>query len=249
MTIAPADVRTPEEAAQRLEAVLLRQLIASSGVFKGGGLAGGHLRADMFVEALADAVAKGGGLGIAGLLERSLGPRDGADGPAEQPGVGGLRASPVRPGLPGAGEGAARVTSGFGPRLDPLEGERRYHTGVDLAVPSGTPVKAVLDGVVKSAGSRGGYGEAVEIQHPDGLSTLYAHNAQLLVRPGETVRAGQPVALSGQSGRATGPHVHFEVRRDDRPVDPQRALNAYGVRAEHTVAGRPRVPPKEGGTP
>jgi murein DD-endopeptidase MepM/ murein hydrolase activator NlpD len=78
----------------------------------------------------------------------------------------------------------------------------------------------------------------VEIDHGGGLSTLYAHASQLAVKAGDVVDAGQEVARVGQTGRATGPHLHFEVRVEGRPVDPTRALNAYGIRAENTIGGR-----------
>jgi murein DD-endopeptidase MepM/ murein hydrolase activator NlpD len=245
-----ADARSIEEAARKLEAVLLRQLIASSGVFKGGEAAGGRIRSDMFVEALSDAVANAGGIGIARMLEQSLeatgaGGREGvlSEGPAERPApaMGLLRAgsTPLAP-LTGP------VTSGFGRRVDPIDGDVRFHTGVDLAAPAGTPVHAVLPGVVRSVGQRGGYGQAVEVDHGGGLTTLYAHNSHLIVEPGQKVEGGQELALSGATGRATGAHLHLEVRKDGRPVEPRRALNAYGIRAEHSVAGKPHPPLKEG---
>ncbi len=111
-----------------------------------------------------------------------------------------------------------RITSGFGPRNIPgLEG---FHAGVDIAVPEGTPVMASADGVVVAAGEHGDYGMTVRISHGAGMETLYGHNSLLLVEPGERVRAGQVIALSGNTGHSTGPHLHFEVRIDGRPVDP-----------------------------
>jgi hypothetical protein len=110
------------------------------------------------------------------------------------------------------------ITSAFGPRNAPgLEG---FHTGIDIAVPEGSPVTATADGVVSSAGEEGGYGLAVHIDHGAGVETLYGHNSMLLVSPGQRVRAGQVIALSGNTGHSTGPHLHFEVRIDGRPVDP-----------------------------
>jgi murein DD-endopeptidase MepM/ murein hydrolase activator NlpD len=96
------------------------------------------------------------------------------------------------------------------------------------------------DGVVKTAGQRGGYGNAVEIDHGQGMTTLYAHASELLVTPGEKVSEGQVIGLAGMTGRATGPHLHFEVRVNDRPVDPARALNRYRERVEDSIAVKPR---------
>jgi murein DD-endopeptidase MepM/ murein hydrolase activator NlpD len=111
------------------------------------------------------------------------------------------------------------VSSPFGPR------DGRAHDGIDLALPSGTPVRAACDGVVAYAGERlRGYGRLVLVRHNDGLMTIYAHNALLRVREGERVARGQVLALSGQSGRATAPHLHFEVRRGTRPTDPLEYL-------------------------
>jgi murein DD-endopeptidase MepM/ murein hydrolase activator NlpD len=103
---------------------------------------------------------------------------------------------------------------------------------VDVAAAEGTPVQAALGGVVIAAGERGGYGQAVEIDHGDGTTSLYAHASELLVAVGQRVETGQPIARVGRSGRATGAHLHFEVRQGARPVDPSRALKQYGHRAD-----------------
>ncbi len=103
------------------------------------------------------------------------------------------------------------VTSQVGWRLDPFgSGRRLFHRGIDIAVPVGTPVRAVRPGRVVLAGEHGGYGIAVVLEHADASRTLYGHNALANVRPGELVTAGTVIALSGNSGRSTGPHVHFE---------------------------------------
>jgi murein DD-endopeptidase MepM/ murein hydrolase activator NlpD len=124
------------------------------------------------------------------------------------------------------------VTSAFGLRADPFTHGEAFHAGVDLAAAEGEPVHAVLGGVVKAAGERGGYGQAVEIDHGDGVSTIYAHASELLVRPGDRVTPGQPIARVGHSGRATGDHLHLEVRVNGRPVEPGRALKVYARRAD-----------------
>ena len=117
------------------------------------------------------------------------------------------------------------VTSEFGNRRDPFTGERRGHTGMDLAVPTGTSVRAALPGTVTvSAYNRGGYGYYVMIDHGDGLATLYGHCSQLLARVGQTVEAGDVIALSGSTGRSTGPHLHFEVRINGERTNPRSYL-------------------------
>jgi len=112
-----------------------------------------------------------------------------------------------------------RVTSQFGSRWG------RHHEGIDLSAPIGTPVVAADGGeVVYSGNTVRGYGNMIVLKHLDGLMTVYAHNSVLLVKVGAVVRAGDRIALSGQSGHATGPHVHFEVRRAEVPRDPLQFL-------------------------
>ncbi len=110
------------------------------------------------------------------------------------------------------------VTSGFGTRWG------RMHEGIDIAVPSGTPVHAAAAGTVVYSGTLGGYGNIVVIDHGNGLSTSYAHNSSLNVAQGAYVGVGSVIALSGNTGHSTGPHVHFEVRVNGAPVDPTRYL-------------------------
>lgn len=111
------------------------------------------------------------------------------------------------------------VTSGVGLRLDPFgSGKRVFHRGIDIAVPVGTPVRAVRDGRVVFAAVRSGYGSTVIVEHANGDRTLYGHNSLLRVHPGDLVESGTVVAFSGNSGRSTGPHVHFEQIPGGRPV-------------------------------
>jgi murein DD-endopeptidase MepM/ murein hydrolase activator NlpD len=112
------------------------------------------------------------------------------------------------------------IVSGYGPRLHPVYGVVKLHTGLDIDANLGDPVHAAAAGVVVSAGWQGGYGNAVIIDHGDGLSTLYGHMEQLDVQVGQRVGAGSTIGLAGQTGVATGPHVHFEVRIDGAHVDP-----------------------------
>ena len=119
----------------------------------------------------------------------------------------------------------SRVTSEFGYRKDPFTGETRGHTGIDIAVPTGTPVRAALPGVVTTATyNAGGYGYYVMIDHGNGMVTLYAHCSKLLARVGSTVEVGDIVSLSGSTGRSTGPHLHFEVRVNGQRVNPRAYL-------------------------
>src|SRR5262245_36045202 len=104
-----------------------------------------------------------------------------------------------------------RVSSPVGWRRDPVTGEQRFHKGTDVAAAYGTEVKAVADGVVVESRSKGGYGNAVVIKTDDGRTMLYGHNQANLVRVGDRVRRGDIIAQVGATGRATGPHVHFEV--------------------------------------
>lgn len=106
------------------------------------------------------------------------------------------------------------LTSVFGPR------HGAFHSGIDLAAPEGTPIKAVLGGTVTYTGWLGGYGQAVIIRHGQGMETLYAHNSKILVREGQSVTAGQEVSLMGQTGNATGPNLHLEIRVDGQARDP-----------------------------
>lgn len=117
------------------------------------------------------------------------------------------------------------VTSEFGYRKDPFTGQTKGHSGMDLAVPTGTSVRAALPGTVTvSSYNQGSYGYYVMIDHGDGLSTLYGHCSQLLAQVGQTVEAGDVIALSGSTGRSTGPHLHFEVRINGERTDPRSYL-------------------------
>jgi murein DD-endopeptidase MepM/ murein hydrolase activator NlpD len=242
------------EASQALEATLVKELLQSSGAFKGTDAAGSSLNADMFMGVLADAVSKGKGLGIGAMIARSLEKAGDDEGDGVRD-LNGRQALPLdklprpldkaphetapapahpQPLPAGSGFGQNHLSSSFGERIHPIDGSRHFHTGVDVRAAAGTPILAAAGGVVKRAGERGGYGNAVEIDHGNGLTTLYAHAQQLSVQPGDTIAEGQALGLVGQTGKATGPHLHFEVRVQGKPIDPRRALNAYGIRAEVT---------------
>jgi len=112
------------------------------------------------------------------------------------------------------------ISSHFGQRTDPFSGQLAMHDGIDFAGKEGSNVIAVAGGVITWTGTRSGYGEMVEISHGDGFVTRYAHNKENLVEPGDIVTKGQTIALMGSSGRSTGAHVHYEVYKHGRPVDP-----------------------------
>lgn len=120
------------------------------------------------------------------------------------------------------------LSSKFGRRVDPFTGHDAFHAGVDFVGAAGDPVLAVAAGVVSYAGPGGGYGQLVEVTHGQGLVTRYAHNQQVLVAQGATVRQGETIAVLGSTGRSTGPHVHFEVLQNGSPVDPLRFMRRIG---------------------
>jgi murein DD-endopeptidase MepM/ murein hydrolase activator NlpD len=121
---------------------------------------------------------------------------------------------------------SAETTSNFGPRRDPFLGRMAYHSGIDFREAHGAPVRATGAGRVASSGSNGGYGLMVEIDHGGGMTTRYAHLSALLVKEGQFIPAGAVIGRLGSTGRSTGPHLHYEVRIDDEPVDPMRFLRA-----------------------
>jgi murein DD-endopeptidase MepM/ murein hydrolase activator NlpD len=117
------------------------------------------------------------------------------------------------------------VTSPFGSRISPITGKMQFHEGMDIAAPIGTPVVAPADGVVIKAGFEAGYGDMVELSHGYGLKTVFGHNSRLNVKPGQHVQRGDIIAYVGDTGSSTGPHLHYEVRLNSLPVNPDRYLN------------------------
>ncbi|MFO0334256.1 MAG: M23 family metallopeptidase [Pseudomonadota bacterium] len=128
------------------------------------------------------------------------------------------------------------ISSPFGMRVDPFSGRTAFHAGVDFAGPPGSTVVSVATGVVSFAGEKMGYGNMVEVNHGNGYVTRYAHNARNLVKAGDTVQKGDPLSTIGSTGRSTGPHLHFEVLRDGRQVDPMSFINRNA--APPLMAGR-----------
>lgn len=117
------------------------------------------------------------------------------------------------------------ISSYYGWRIHPIRKKKQFHTGIDIAVPQGTPIYAAKTGEVIYSGWADGYGYLVIINHNDNSQTYYAHNLDLLVKKGDTVRQGKIISLSGTTGVSTGPHLHFEIRKNGRHLDPLQKLN------------------------
>jgi murein DD-endopeptidase MepM/ murein hydrolase activator NlpD len=140
--------------------------------------------------------------------------------------------SDLRDNLPVPG----RITSPVGMRNDPIDGVLRLHNGVDIAVATGTPVKPVAAGTIFYSGNRSGYGNMVIVEHLDGMRTVYAHNSVNLVTTGQQIERDSTIALSGSTGRSTGPHLHFEAWKDDTNIT--SAVLGYGDGEQFSVASR-----------
>lgn len=122
--------------------------------------------------------------------------------------------------------GAARMSSGYGTRLDPFNGRLAMHTGQDFAGPRGARILAAADGVVKDTGWQTGYGKTVDVEHGYGFMTKYGHLSEILVKEGQHVKKGQVIAVQGSTGRSTGPHLHYEVRYHNKTLNPKNFLHA-----------------------
>jgi murein DD-endopeptidase MepM/ murein hydrolase activator NlpD len=129
------------------------------------------------------------------------------------------------------------ITGSFGERIDPFNGEGAFHAGVDISASVGQPVIAPADGVVEFADFMGGYGRAIVIDHGHGISTRYGHLSSFAVTTGQQVRRGDIIGYVGDSGRSTGPHLHYEVRINDTPVNPHKYLRLTIAGAGGFAAG------------
>jgi murein DD-endopeptidase MepM/ murein hydrolase activator NlpD len=222
----------PEEAARSFEAFMvqwlvkeMRETLPESGLFS---TPAAQTFSGLFDQEIADRVSRTQTFGLAEQILRSLQGRSGGSGEAYS--SGGLEALEPRSARRWKGEGVplpvvGRISSGFGLRKDPLDGDLRRHKGLDIAAAKGSPIHPVRPGRVVLAGEQDGYGRAVVVDHGDGMQTLYAHCSELKVRQGDMVDPNTIIATVGSTGRSTGPHLHFEVREGGRQVDP---LEAFG---------------------
>ncbi len=243
------DQRDPERlgrAARQFESYFISMMLKEmrKTVPKEGGLFEGQEMdtwMGMFDQEIATRISEGKGLGLAASLLESM----------ENQGVGGTEtlgltayaraATPPTAAVPApvssvlregwswplpAGE-PGRLSSGFGHRLDPLHGDKRHHAGLDLAAPRGTPVLAMASGTVVYAGSKGAYGNFVEVDHGDGVRSRYAHQHDVHVEVGDRVEQGDQLGTVGSTGRSTGNHLHLEVRVDGKKIDPANYLKNH----------------------
>ncbi len=233
---AVSDRDDPAVAASKLEAFFIRQFLAQARP-KGDGMLDGGFAGDTFREMLdtqmADSIADAGGLGLAAGFEAAMtrtptaraatsatAPTllDQLDGERSRSGAGSM----IRP-APG------RFSSGFGQRVDPMGNGTGFHPGLDIAAGAGTPVVAAAAGEVIHAGPTGTYGNMIAVRLADGTETRYAHLSAVGVKVGDRVLAGSPLGAVGSTGRSTGPHLHFEVRRAGKAVDPRPFLDGSTV--------------------
>jgi murein DD-endopeptidase MepM/ murein hydrolase activator NlpD len=196
----------------------MRKTIEKSDLFHGG--QGEEIYESLLDQELAKNLAGLGENSLANLLYQQLRTRDVGESNQDSGLDDFMQANPPQWPL------EASLSSRFGWRKDPITGENAFHHGIDLAAKQGTVVRAAMPGHVLFAGYRGTYGNAIELDHGQGVTTFYAHNQENLVEPGDTVQAGTPIAQVGSTGRSTGPHLHFELRKDGQAVDPLRFLTA-----------------------
>jgi murein DD-endopeptidase MepM/ murein hydrolase activator NlpD len=201
----------------------------------------------MFDEAIADKMSAAGGIGMAAMFAKQLGKGDEVAASPTTPIAGAATGSVTGPGAPVAIEVASsaapgafdlppgaphfvlpvagRPSSGYGLRADPIHGGTVNHPGFDLAATTGSPVTAAAGGTVVQAGPAGTYGNLVTVRHDNGFETRYAHLSAVDVHVGDVVEAGTDLGKVGTTGYSTGPHLHFEVRHDGKPIDPAPFLS------------------------
>lgn len=209
--VAPAptpslDAKSEGQAATEVFARILVQELQRS-LPEGGMLGGGSFAPleALVTDALVKSLTAGDGLGLGQMF----------DGP----GVGGPTGTHhAAPGPVAVADGP--VSSPYGPRVHPVLGRHHHHSGIDIAAPLGSPVRAARAGTVKETRFESGYGNLVVVEHAAGLETWYAHLDTIRVEAGDAVQAGATLATVGNTGRTTGPHLHFEVRQEGRPIDP-----------------------------
>jgi murein DD-endopeptidase MepM/ murein hydrolase activator NlpD len=238
------DAEAAREAAREFESFLLyyliktmRETVQESELL--GKRNSEHIYRSMLDEQIAHRLAERGGFGLGEMIYRGITPESAPETQATLANPVSLhRQTPeayFKAAVPDDSELSleisARISSGFGWRNDPFTGESRMHKGIDLALPAGTPVRAAADGTVLFSGEMRGYGKVVILGHGDGTETVYAHNRSNRYPEGTEVRKGEMIARAGMSGRATGPHLHFEVRKNGEAVNPSGYVNLVAAEA------------------
>ena len=175
-----------------------------------------------------NAMLGGGRDGVGGPLQRLATASGGMDPRFERLGLSLARMNALMNGLEGVPQvlpaSLAAISSGFGYRHDPFTGAGAMHSGLDFRGPIGAPIHAAAKGTVSFVGQKSGYGNVVEVSHGNGLVTRYAHMSRFAAKPGQSVAAGAVIGAIGNTGRSTGPHLHFEVRHHDRALNPRLFL-------------------------
>jgi murein DD-endopeptidase MepM/ murein hydrolase activator NlpD len=182
---------------------------------------GKDLYMDLFDQEIALTIARNRSLGIGEMMYRQL-QENGHETKTPE-------TSPAPLSLPLEG----RLSSAFGLRNNPVTGSSQFHKGIDIAAATGTPFRAASDGTVVFAGMLNGYGNTVIVDHGNGGRTLYGHASQILVKAGEAVKAEQTLGLVGSTGRATGPHLHFETVFGGQSLDPRALLATPNIGKVH----------------
>jgi Rod binding domain-containing protein len=222
-TAGGADPSKVKELATQFEAMLLSQMLKGlqtsmmDGEESGDGSKSGPL-GDVLTQELGLALSRAGGFGLGTMLTGAMNKMPGVAAPVgQEPVVSAIDVTdPSSFAVP-----MPRVSSTFGWRSDPIDGGDRFHKGVDLPMPLGSEVRTPADGKVVSVGEQPGYGLTVVVAHGSGVESRYAHLSGADVRPGDSVRARQSIARSGNTGRSTGPHLHFEITVNGQAIDPQ----------------------------
>jgi peptidoglycan hydrolase FlgJ len=243
-----------KKVAQDFEAVfishmlkVMRETIDESGLMDGG--FGKSVYTELFDQETAVNMARKGTLGIGDILYKSLENRIGKDGSEDasetKQKFNVLPADSIKISEPESGNNDASsadipdiqlpiqapISSNFGLRKDPFSGQWKFHRGIDLAAPEGMPVSAALPGKVISAGYESGYGNTVLVEHDGGLRTRYGHLASINVKPGDAVTSEDALGTVGSTGHSTGSHLHFEVMRRGKHLDPLMSFHASQAHA------------------
>ncbi len=214
-----------KKAISDFEAIFINQMLKAmrNTINKSGLIDGGNsekIYTSMIDSEVSKFIASGSGIGLYEVLSRQLIGVEGMEG-APKPGPMTLE---LRERLEELGSltfpTSGPVSSRFGMRKDPIWGNMSFHNGIDISAPKGAPVYPISDGEVIFSGKREGYGSIVEVEHSGGYITRYAHNSENLVKRGDRVSSSEPIALVGDSGRSTGPHLHFEVMKEGVNFDP-----------------------------